>query len=513
MQDHAPGTNFAKPLAPTLSARGLTFQPQGPMEATPLRDVTFHVPARSLLLVAGSTGAGKSTLLRLIAGLGGCHPDPRVGGRLEVLFPDDPPPEGPLPGPRPGRVVLVPQSPRDGLVDLDVLGALALPLEQQGLPPGVVLSRLEGALDQMGILGLAAREVGSLSTGEARRVALASAFAQDAGLVLLDEPMADLDPLGVKALQRDLQRLTQDRTVVVAEHRHHLVKGADQSLHLVRSPAQDLPPSPLMVPPAPPGPPRIEMAGVRLVRGDRVLLDDAGFSLGPGVWGLLGGNGVGKTSLLMVIAGILAPGAGEVEVGGVPVWRGGRRVRPRRRHEMRLRRMVQVAFQEPREAFFASTVMAELSAPLVARGMPRERADAQAQGGLEAVGRPELAKRSPVRLSGGEARLVQLLGAGLGSPGVWLLDEPTHGLDSVNRRRLRDLLVALRDAGHLVVVATHEPGILPEKTQWLFLPGDARVLSGQEAAPGQREPMRAGFTSASLQEDASGSSTCLEVVA
>lgn len=481
----------------------LTFQPAAREGATPLRDVSFRLESGGAMLVAGPTGSGKSTLLRLIAGLGGLYPDPHAAGRLQVTFAGDDPAatdSSPLPSPHPGRVVLVPQSPRDALVGLDVFSALAMPLEQGGVAPAETTRRVEEALDRAGLSALMERDVASLSSGEARRVALAGVLAQDAPLVLLDEPFADLEPLSARRLRADLAGMVGRRTVVIAEHRPRWVQDLmDVTLHLVSHEAR---PAGAMTPSLPEcasaprtaATPGVEARGLGVRRAGRTLMKDVDLRLRPGVWGLIGPNGAGKTSLIWTLAGLLRPQAGSVDVAGVPVWRAGKRVRPRR-HERPLRSRLQVAFQEPREAFFSNAVHQELQAPLDALGKAGKKANARSvQEALVASGRTALGDRCPQRLSGGEQRFVQLLGALLARPRVLLLDEPAHGLDADLRTDLRALLGALAKQGHLVLVATHEPEVLPADARWLDLAGDGRLITGAQAAPGAREPAAAGFT-------------------
>lgn len=483
---------------PSITADRLTFRPAGTAGPTPIRDLSFHLPAGETLLVSGPTGSGKSTLLRLIAGLAAYAPGPEVAGSLAVTFPDDvDEPLDPLPRPRPGRVALVHQEPGDGLIGLDVLSALAFPLETHGRPAGETLQRVEAALDAFGILHLVGRDVATLSGGERRRVALAGVEALDAPLVLLDEPLADLDPSGTRRVLADLHRLQHERTVVVAEHRTTLIAPlVDQTLHLITDDGGTRRRQALEVPRQDDPGPRLVARGLTLHRGERVFLDDARFALDPGVWGLLGPNGAGKSTLLAALAGLFAPVAGEVTVDGVPVWTTApRRVRRGRRTERFLRERLQVAFQDPREAFFASTVLDELAAPLVKlRDVEPTQARIRAHDALQQAGCADLEGRSPLRLSGGEARIVQLLGTLLVRPRVLFVDEPTHGLDPGVRAVLTATLDRFAKEGGLVVVATHEPEVLPDGTRFLFLPGDGSCAVGDAARPGAKGPRAAGYT-------------------
>jgi energy-coupling factor transport system ATP-binding protein len=137
-----------------------------------LEHCSLQIPRPGLWMLVGSNGSGKSTLLRLIAGL----LRPRHG-RVETS----------------GRVALVFQNPDHQLL-LPSCGSdlqLALPA---GLPPPERRERVERALRQVGLEGMARRPIHTLSGGQKQRLAIAGALASDASLLLLDEPTALLDP-------------------------------------------------------------------------------------------------------------------------------------------------------------------------------------------------------------------------------------------------------------------------------------------------------------------------------
>lgn len=489
-----PGTPSRDP--PAIVAERLTFQPSSNQGPTPLRDLSFEVAPGQTLLVSGPSGCGKSTLLSLIAGLGRHAPEPRVSGRLTVRFPDDTSPHDAVPAPMPGLVGFLHQEPGDGLLGLDVLSALAMPLEQAGIPRETALARLEHALEALELMPFATREVGTLSAGERKRAALAGIEALDPPLVLMDEPLADLDPNGAARLLQDLGRLGARRTVVLAEHRTEAVRHlADVELHMVLDRGAEA--RPWHVPPAqrPEDAATVVADGLRIRRGGRILLERARLRLTPGVWALMGPNGAGKSTLLATLAGLVRPEAGTVRVTDHTVWADGVRPKGGRGAERDLRRDIQVAFQDPRDAFFAPSVTEEVQAPLEALGLLHgARARAAVTNALDAFALAHVAERAPTHLSWGEARRVQVIGDLLVAPHVWFLDEPTHGLDPAARRHLARTVAGFAAGGGTVVVATHEPSFMPPRTEWLFLPGDGNLLTGDEARPGATGPADAGYT-------------------
>ncbi len=144
----------------------------------------LEVPPGARLLVSGPNGSGKTTLLRVLAGL-----EPPTRGRIDGF-------------PERRRRVLVHQAPY--LVRGDVRSNVMLGLRGRGLDAGERKARVERLLADFGLAAVADRAAQLLSGGERRRVALARALVLEPDLLLLDEPLADLDAAGRDALEAAL---------------------------------------------------------------------------------------------------------------------------------------------------------------------------------------------------------------------------------------------------------------------------------------------------------------------
>jgi NitT/TauT family transport system ATP-binding protein len=153
---------------------------------------------------------------------------------------------------------------------------------------------------------------------------------------------------------------------------------------------------------------------------------------------LLGESGCGKTTLLRIMAGLLAPEAGAVEVDPAVRAAG-----------------VGFVFQEPTLMPWAR-VRANVRLPLELRGMPRAEADARADEALARVGLQGFAGHRPHELSGGMRMRVSIARGLATRPALLLMDEPFGALDELTRWRLDDELLALtRDQRLTVVFVTH----------------------------------------------------------
>ena len=172
-----------------------------------LKGVNFVVHSGDRLLVAGNSGSGKTTLLRVVSGLA-----PRVyGGEIRGLVETS------------GSMVLLPQFFDAYMLMPTVEEELAYVASSKGVSPLEVRTRVRRIAEDLGIEGILGRRISSLSTGERQRVAIASALLMEPDAILLDEPLAYLDPIGVKSLLNTLARLDLE-AIVVSEHRIHYLK-------------------------------------------------------------------------------------------------------------------------------------------------------------------------------------------------------------------------------------------------------------------------------------------------
>jgi len=182
------------------------------------------------------------------------------------------------------------------------------------------------------------------------------------------------------------------------------------------------------------------------IRGQRVLFRDLSFRVEPGqALSLEGANGAGKTSLLRMIAGFLAPAAGTIALGGIeePEERG-RRVGWLGHHDAAKPQLT------PREVltFFAALY----------------RSDAGIVAALAEVGLAALADLPCQYLSAGQKKRLALARLNLSRRPVWLLDEPLAALDADGKGRAAGLVRTHCLAGGIVIAATHEPlGIACER--------------------------------------------------
>jgi ABC-2 type transport system ATP-binding protein len=236
-------------------------------------------------------------------------------------------------------------------------------------------------------------------------------------------------------------------------------------------PAPTVPTAPPATAPAP----AIELAHAARWYGNVVAVNDVSFSLGPGVTGLLGPNGAGKTTLLHMLAGFLAPSAGEVKILG----------RSPHRDPSVYRQIGLVPEREAVYPFLTGLDYAKFNARL--QGLPD--VDRAAREAIAQVGLEDAMDRQIGGYSKGMRQRVKVAGSLVHNPQVLLLDEPFNGMDPRQRIAMMDLLGRLADEGRTILFSSH---ILEEVervgTEILVL------VAGRLAASGDFRAIRALMT-------------------
>ena len=216
---------------PLLEIDSLTFRYRRASEPA-IRDLSLRVDSGEVLLVAGPSGCGKSTLIRAINGLIPHSYSGEMSGRVlvdgrstaELRLRDLAPVIG-----------TVLQDPRKQLVASTVAGELAFGPENLGMPPAEIRARVVEVAATSGIEHLLARTTDEQSGGETQQLAIAGALMLQPRLLVLDEPLANLDPLAAHRLLALVRRLADAGTaVVIVEHRIEDVLDAlpDRVLYL-----------------------------------------------------------------------------------------------------------------------------------------------------------------------------------------------------------------------------------------------------------------------------------------
>ena len=185
----------------------------------------------------------------------------------------------------------------------------------------------------------------------------------------------------------------------------------------------------------------IVLATVSRWYGNVVAVNDVSFEVGPGITGLLGPNGAGKTTLLHMMAGFLAPSAGDVHLDGTPTWR----------HPEIYRAIGFVPEREAVYGFLTGRQFVAASAAL--HGVPDPAAAADRA--IDLVELQPAADRAIGGYSKGMRQRAKVAAALVHDPPVLILDEPFNGMDPRQRLHMMDLLRRHAAEGRTILFSSH----------------------------------------------------------
>lgn len=487
-----------------VCARGWGWRHAGRKNAA-LSGVDLDIAPGERVLVLGPSGSGKSTLMGGLAGLLGGAEEGEATGTLTV--------DGVAPADARGRVGLLMQDPEAQVVLARVGDDVAFGMENLGVAREEIWPRVENSLEAVGLSVPLDHSTTELSGGQKQRLALASILAMGPGLLLLDEPTANLDPSGVAEVRAAVEKVVErtGATVVVVEHRVDVwaslvdrvivvadgAIAADGPLDEVLAQQGDalrergiwLPGDDVAaeVGPAPEiAPASSEAAPIARVT-DLTIGYDASAPVRSGIdltiergvsTCIVGANGAGKSTFALTLAGLLPPLEGAVEVETSDGTAGD----PHEWSSKQLLGRMSMVFQEPEYQFLAATVAEELAIGPRAVGMTDEEIAPLVDEHLEALGLTKLARANPMTLSGGEKRRLSVATALISAPELLILDEPTFGQDRGTWLGLVRLLRAALERGVTLVSITHDPAFVAAMGQRVVDLGQVGTRGASPAA-------------------------------
>ena len=447
-------------------------------------DLTIRPGERVLLL--GASGAGKSTMMAGLAGVLGGDEEGEQEGSLTI--------DGVDAREARGRVGLVLQDP-DSQIILERLGDdAAFGCENLNVPREEIWQRVRESLDMVGLGGLElGRSTRHLSGGQRQRLALAGVLAMKPGLLLLDEPTANLDPEGVVEVHDAVKKVieTTGQTMVVVEHHIDVWLDLVDRVIVLGRPDADSPAGAIIADGKPdevfaqmgdvlaaggawvPGRAIPDYRPDDETRGETVLSTEnlsfgRGTALGTGinldfhageVTALMGPNGAGKSTMALTLAGLLKPIDGKVLIadslkpphaGQEPInWK-----------SKELLGRIGMVFQEPEHQFASNFVRDEVAIGPKSMGHGEDEAYQTADRMLEQMNLTRFAKANPYTLSGGEKRRLSVASMLAAAPKVLVMDEPTFGQDFSTWTEMVKLIAAIRDQGSCVIMVTHDEALV-----------------------------------------------------
>jgi energy-coupling factor transporter ATP-binding protein EcfA2 len=451
-----------------------------------IHNLSFDAKPGEVLLIAGASGCGKTTLIRCINGLIPRSYKGELSGRITVLGEEVK--DWPL-SRISQKIGTVLQDPERQILGTKVLNEVAFGLENLGMPRAEIYQRVQAALDILEISHLSDRDTFTLSGGEKQKVALAGVVAMQPSILLLDEPLASLDPASAWDSLNTIRLLAnQGMTVLMVEHRVEDVlriqpervmfmsdgeirylgnlSGLSKVVNYreVKLPAEDIverakeDPAPeklTLLPGA------VSAADTSLETNALVKFEDVAFGYESerevlhginleirrgDIIAVLGPNAAGKTTFVKHAIGLLKPKSGRVFVNGQDT---------RQLSVAEIARTLGYVFQSPSHMLFAPTVREELSFGPQNLKHSKEEIEQEVKEALRIVNLSEKEQDPPLALSFGQQKRVSIAAILAMRSRILVMDEPTAGQDYQNYMNFMDSILQL-PGFEAVLFITHD---------------------------------------------------------
>ncbi|MCI0181959.1 ATP-binding cassette domain-containing protein [Sulfoacidibacillus ferrooxidans] len=446
-------------------------------DAPVVSTITFAMNDGESVLFLGPSGCGKSTVAMLCAGIIPQAVEAKVEGivtRHSSLT-------------EPGGIGYVFQDAEAQFCMLKVGDEIAFGLENMQVAVHNMTARIADGLQKASLDVSFAETHTTFSGGMKQKLAIASALAMDAKLLIFDEPTANLDPTSSRIVFEQIGVLHQQgKSMIVIEHKFDILlqymdrvvlfdehgqihrvgetrqviadewewlvqvgvvsawKERPQFLmahdafypHLVQESDHQIMPDATC-------PPVISIRDGSVCYGEQTIWSHLSLSIEKGSFTVIvGPNGAGKSTLLQVMRGLTKLTSGRVEVLMQEV---------RKWNKKQLAKAVSYCFQNPEYQFIYERVCDELSDRIVGEDVPEDILLL-----LDQFGLADHAQHSPFALSQGQKRRLSVAAMVKTEHEIYLLDEPTFGQDAKTQQAIMDRLLHLHKEGRTIVITTHD---------------------------------------------------------
>ncbi len=471
-----------------------------------IKDVNLKIEEGEFILITGSSGSGKSTLCKCINGIVPKFSGGKFKGRVIVDGMDtmhNPTPEIAK------HAGVVFQDPENQIVMNTVENEIAFGLENLQFPEEIIEKRIQEILEYAGISDLRYRKTCELSGGEKQRIVVASVLAMHPKILVLDEPLSQIDFESANQILQIIRRLNEELgiTILIAEHRANRItefadrifdmdkKGYIMKDEITEHPEKNskfcarriptgflcqISQSEIRAESEPLG----SDSGKKIEKNNNELaieIENLSFSYSSGSEvlkninlkiysgesvAIIGHNGSGKTTLVKHFNGLLKPKKGSIRIFGRET--GNCKVEE-------LAKIVGYVPQNPNELLFSDTVIDELNFTLRnlnVSGNPDEI--------LNELSLTDYRLSYPRDLSGGQRQRVAIASVAVANQKVILLDEPTRGMDPESRKRLSELLKKIQNDNRTIILATHDMELVAESADRVVAIRNGEIISDRK---------------------------------
>lgn len=423
-----------------------------------LENINVKIKKGEVVAFIGASGCGKTTLTRVINGLAYKFYGGKLNGKITIESMNPCEKELYEIGRRVGSIF---QNPKSQFFAENVEDEIAFGLENYGVDREKISERIGEALSSINGENLIDKSLFHLSSGERQKIAIASINALDPPIYVFDEPSANLDMKSVEALRKLMLSLkTQGKTMVISEHRIYYLKGlVDKYYYLedgeirnsfsenellarwsdffrtagLRAYSLDCVASKTS-----------EIEQLNLMELDKVcfsykrekIIRGLSYSFKSGnIYGIIGDNGVGKSTLFKILSGLLKEQKGSLSINGEKIKKTKRKKR------------IYYLSNNPDSNLFETSLEDELKL---------NDSEANINGILNQFDLENVKGLHPQILSGGQKQRLTIAAAELLERDVYLFDEPTSGLDGNNMKLISERMKQLQEKQKIVLIISHD---------------------------------------------------------
>ncbi len=491
-----------------------------------LKNIDLFVNKGEFITVCGRSGCGKTTLLRMLKP--SISPHGEKTGQIyfegQGLSDTDAKTQA-------SKIGFVMQSPENQIVTDKVWHELAFGLESLGLENTEIRTRVSEMASFFGIEKWFHKKVCELSGGQKQILNLASIMAMQPSVLILDEPTSRLDPIAAGDFFATLKKINLElgTTVILSEHRleealpisdrvividkgkiisdgtprqtalnlkekcHEMYKALPSSMRIYGALSEGNEPPvtvregrlwleafsennslfPELIPQSMPrceAVPAIELSDVWF-KYEKALPDVIkGISLTVKkgeIFAIVGGNGVGKSTVLSLISGLNKPYRGKILINGKKL----------SEHKELYGKTLSFLPQDPQSVFVKKAVRLDLLDALSGKKLLEEEKEERIKSIAELCNIGHLLNFHPYDLSGGEQQRAALAKVLLQNPEILLLDEPTKGMDAHFKEEFAEILCELKRIGMTVVIVSHDIEFCAENADFCAMLFDGSITS------------------------------------
>ncbi|MDD4975238.1 MAG: ABC transporter ATP-binding protein [Bacteriovorax sp.] len=424
-------------------------------------DEKIIINEKEVVLITGPSGSGKSTLLQMLKGIIPKYTSGEFKG--QILYKGKSL-DGESFQQNLKDILFLFQNPFAQLIYPHVAEEFFFSMENFNFTHEQMDKKREELESSFNLDAFWRKKTTELSHGECQKLVLASLLAIDPQVLLLDEPTAFLDPEARADFYNWLKKIKGSQIIIVVDHHlDEILPLVDQVLHVSRSgevtqasqqleEAQKINTVNLFAPQAQKNEAvQLTLTQIYFHYPDQAqLLEDVSLKASSGeILVIKGKNGKGKSSLLKILAGIIKPLSGTIEL------KKNNRIVPLKNHF----KEIGFIFQNPESHFFYDTIEEELKAFA-------NRDDLKILLGL--FFKDIDLKRSPFLLSEGEKRRLSILMTVFLNKSILLYDEPTFGQDQESISIIREMILQLKNTGKIQILISHDDNFIESLTDNVF---------------------------------------------